>query len=188
MGIDRLIATNIAHITIAKDLGMRVSADFGLNITNSLSAGVLADMGAEDITLSFELKAPKLRQISSPVPAGVFAYGRLPLMLTANCPLRQAVGCKGCKRELYDRTGRAFKIKCSKQKGYVELLNSDILVMSDKLSDIDFADFYSLYFTDETPKRVNEVISAYREHRALDEKNMTRGLYYRGIIQKEYRK
>ena len=187
-GIDRLIATNIAHIGIAKTLGMSVSADFGLNITNSLSAGVLADMGAEDITLSFELKAGKLRQIASPVPVGVFAYGRLPLMLTANCPLRQSVGCKGCKGELYDRTGRAFKVACSKEKGYVEILNSETLVMSDKLSDIDFADFYSLYFTDETPQRVNEVIKAYQNGYALNEKNITRGLYYRGIIQKEDRK
>ncbi|MBR6338282.1 MAG: U32 family peptidase [Ruminococcus sp.] len=181
-GINRLIATNIAHIMIAKELGMSVSADFGLNITNSLSAGVLADMGAGDITLSFELKTGKLKQISSPVPVGVFAYGRLPLMLTANCPLKQAVGCKGCKGELYDRTGRAFKVKCSKQKGYVELLNSDVLVMSDKLIDLDFADFLSLYFTDETQERVGKVIAAYKNGTALDEKNMTRGLYYRGII------
>ena len=187
-GIDRLIATNIAHIQLGKDLGMRVSADYGLNITNSVSAQVLCDMGAEDITLSFELKAGKLRQISSPVPVGVFAYGRLPLMLTVNCPVRQAVGCKGCKRELYDRTGRAFKIKCRKECGYVEILNSDLLVMSDRLSEFDGVDFLSLYFTDESAKRVGEVISAYRSGSALEEKNITRGLYFRGLIQKEENK
>lgn len=182
LGVSRLIAANIAHIEIGRELSMSVSADFGLNITNSLSASKLALMGADDITLSFELKASALRKITSPVPVGVFAYGRLPLMLTANCPVRQAVGCKNCRRELFDRTGRAFKIKCSREKGYVELLNCDKLVMSDKLSDLDFADFLSLYFTDESAPQVGRVISAYRNGAALDEKNITRGLYYRGIV------
>ena len=182
LGITRLIATNIAHLQIASELGMSASADYGLNITNSVSAHTLAQMGAEDITLSFELKAAGLRKISSPVPVGVFAYGRLPLILTANCPIKQAVGCKSCKKELFDRTGRAFKIKCSKAKGYVEILNSDKLVMSDKLSDLGFADFLSLVFTDESPKRVGEVIAAYKNGTPLDEKNLTRGLYFRGIM------
>ena len=182
LGVSRLIATNIAHLQIARELDMSVSADFGLNVTNSLSAVQLAKMGALDITLSFELKAAKLQKISSPVPVGVFAYGRLPLMLTVNCPIRQEIGCKGCKKELFDRTGRAFRIKCSKQKGYVEILNSEKLVMSDKLKDISFADFLSLYFTDESAQEISAVIKAYKEGTSLNEKNITRGLYYRGII------
>ena len=182
LGINRLIATNIAHLHIGKALGMRAHADFGLNVTNSLSAQVLKDLGAEDITLSFELKASQLARIKSPLPAGVFAYGRLPLMLTANCPVRAAVGCKACRKELFDRTGRAFGIKCSREKGYVEILNSDLLVMSDKLSDLSFAEHLSLYFTDETPKRISQVIAAYKNGTPLDEKSITRGLYYRGIL------
>ena len=54
--------------------------------------------------------------------------------------------------------------------------------MSDKLKDISFADFLSLYFTDESAQEISAVIKAYKEGTALNEKNITRGLYYRGII------
>ncbi|MBR1750540.1 MAG: U32 family peptidase [Ruminococcus sp.] len=179
-GVNRLIATNIAHIGLAKELDMRVSGDWGLNVTNSVAAKSFAKMGLDDITLSFELKASKLAKISSPVPVSVFAYGRLPLMLTVNCPIRQAVGCKNCKRRLFDRTGREFMVKCSRDKGYVEILNSEVLII-DRIDDFSFADSLSLYFYDETPGEINDIISAYRQGREPDIKNKTHGLYYRGI-------
>ena len=181
LGVDRLVCTNIAHIKTGSDLSMKLSGGFGLNITNSVAAKAYADMGLDDITLSFELKASQLARISSPVPVNVIAYGRLPLMLTANCPVRQAVGCKSCKGRLFDRTGREFMVKCSKGKGYVEILNSDVLTMSDKISDLAFADSLSLIFTEETPQQVSDVIRAFRSGTAVEIKNKTHGLYYRGI-------
>ena len=181
LGINDLTAENLAHIRIGKALGMRVHGDFGLSITNSAAAGMLAGLGVSDITLSFELKASALAKIGSPVPVGVFAYGRLPLMLNVNCPVRQALGCKDCTKSLYDRTGRTFKLKCSKKQGYVEILNSDVLVMPDKTADIAFADFLNIVLYDETPEQVREIINAYKSGVGLQIKDITRGLYYRGL-------
>ena len=100
-------------------------------------------------------------------------------MLTRNCPVKQSVGgCKSCTGGLTDRTGRFFPVKCDGVS--CEVLNSDVLIMSDKLHEID-TDFILLCFTDESAERVSEVIDAYRNGTKLDGE-LTRGLYYRGII------
>ena len=178
-GINRAMCTNYAQIRLCRDKGMEIHGGYGLNITNSYSMMELAELGAADCTVSFEMKLHQVNTLGDYLPYGIIAYGRLPLMLTRNCPVKQAAGgCKNCTGGLTDRTGRFFPVKCDGVS--CEVLNSDILVMSDKLHEID-TDFILLCFTDESAERAGEVISAYRNGVKLDGE-LTRGLYYRGII------
>ena len=134
--------------------------------------------------MSFELKASQIREISKNVgvPTGALIYGKLPLMLMVNCPIRAQVGCKNCKKRLTDRTGAAFPVLCagSDDLDYYELLNSKPLVMSDKQCDPD-VDFGILYFTDESPEQAAKALSDCIEG-SPPQGDFTRGLYYRGII------
>ena len=125
------------------------------------------------------MKISQLAKICGNITVGIIGYGYLPVMLTRNCPVKQAVGgCKNCTGKLTDRTGREFKVKCDGVS--CEILNSDLLMMSDRIDEV-CADFVQLDFTDETAAEVKRVISCYREGRKLADSGFTRGLYYRGI-------
>lgn len=179
LGIDTVMCQNISHIRLAKSMGFTLFGGYGLNITNSLSISEYQDLGLSAATLSFETKVSKLNKIRSDIPVGFIAYGRLPLMLLVNCPIRAQVGCKNCKKTLVDRTGAKFKMDCHKSEGYYELLNSKVLHLEDKLDDF-HADFALLYFTDETPDKVAEIVDGYRNG-TKNSHEATNGLYYRGV-------
>lgn len=179
LGFEVVECTNTAHIKIAKDLGLTALGGFGLNITNSLSAAAHAEDGLSELTLSFELKASQLSAISSPVPTGAIVYGKLPLMLTVNCPIAAETGCKKCSHELIDRTGARFPILCHKNLGYYELLNSQTMKLPNRLDDFNL-DFVTLYFTQESPEEAQRVLLSYAQ-RETPKGEYTKGLYYRGI-------
>lgn len=182
-GFTRILCTNISHIKIGRELGFTLSGDFGLNLVNPYSVKAAAELGLADITAGFEAKLGEISQMCGTLPVGVIVYGRLPVMLTKNCPIRQAVGdCGKCTGFLTDRTGRQFPVRCEKERGwtYCEVLNSDVLMMTDRLGEIS-ADFAVLNFTDESPEETARVIECCKSRRKCLEKGFTRGLYYRGV-------
>ena len=65
--------------------------------------------------------------------------------------------------------------------GYSELLNSVPLWLDDKQNDLSSLDFQVLYFTNETKKEVNEIITDFKNGKSSTQK-CTRGLFYKGTI------
>lgn len=178
MGIKHILCTNFAHIAVADELGLTAHAGMGLNTSNTLALRTLERLGAADAVISPEMKCGQINALGSGLPIGAAAYGKLPLMLCANCPAAVSKGCgKGCA--VYDRTGRRFPIKCSKKRGYVELLNSDILCLSDKTGDLKNVDFFQIELFDESAQRAAQIIDMFKKGKPLD--GATRGLYYRGL-------
>lgn len=178
-GFKAVECTNPGHIPLARSHDLKAIGGFGLNITNSVSAWEYSEQGLSALTLSFELTAHQAGSIAAPLPTGAILYGRLPLMLTVNCPINAEVGCKRCTHSLTDRTGAAFPVLCKKSLGYYELLNSKVMILSDKLRDFNL-DFGILEFTIETPEEVLKIFkSYYAEEKPTGD--FTRGLYYRGI-------
>ncbi|MFT3951807.1 MAG: U32 family peptidase [Oscillospiraceae bacterium] len=184
-GFSRVLCTNLAHFSVARALGLEAHGDFGLNITNSLAVRTLEALGLRSFTASPELKAAQFNRLGGTLARGIAAYGRLPLMLTANCPIKSARGdsCAGCPGVMTDRTGRVFPVVCDQKNGYAELLNADPIVLSDKLAEFPAADFFTLLFTDETPTQIEAIITAYRNGTPLNlpAGSFTRGLYFRGV-------
>ena len=179
-GFSRLSCPNLAYIGMGKRQGFELYGDFGLNIANPFAVSEAARLRLKDVTASFEAKLPQISAINGEIPVGVIIYGRLPVMLTRNCPINQAAGgCKNCKGFLLDRTGRKFPVKCGESE-CAEIFNSDILTMTDRLEEIS-ADFAVLNFTDETAEEVSRVIDCCKNGRKALESGFTRGLYYRGV-------
>ncbi len=178
-GFKRVYANNLSHIRHARAEGMEIVGGFGLNVTNSRSVSELCGLGVTSCELSFELKLSQISGIKKEIPCGIIAYGRLPLMLTRNCPIKAQTGCKNCKRRLTDRTGRDFPVLCS--DGYAEIFNCDRLYLADRQNDIKNADFLTFMFTDETADEVSGVLAQYERTESAPT-GITRGLYYRGII------
>lgn len=177
LDINDILCVNPAYIQIGKELGFILHGGFGLNVSNSFSCIQLAESGLSDLTFSFEMKISQLRKINSPVPAGIIAYGRLPLMLTRNCPIKNETGCSKCKKQISDRTGRVFPVIC--EKGYNEILNSDILCLEKK--DFSGFDFILIMLYNENENQIKNIAENIG-HPEFRPESATKGLYYRGII------
>ena len=172
---------NIAAVNICKVLGFEIIGGLGLNVTNSNTAEVLKDLGASAVTLSPELLLSDAVRLDTSIEKGIFAYGRLPLMLMRNCPVKNGSDCKTCNRNghITDRLGISFPIKC--RVGFSELYNSLPIWLADRLDECCGLDFLLLYFTDEPKEDVSTIINAYKNGLSADRK-YTRGLYYRSVL------
>ncbi len=180
-GFDTAVCGNLAAVVSAGKSGFKIFAGTGLNVFNSESAEVLSASGAEKILLSNEITLADAAKINCKAQKGITAYGKIPLMLLRNCPLKNGRKCENCDKKgfLTDRKGTNFRVRC--RAGYSELLNSVPVWLADRKSDLGGIDFAVLSFTDETPERVSKVIRAYKNGCEPDAE-YTRGLYYRGVL------
>lgn len=180
-GLTAALCGNLGSLLMAREAGLRIIGDYGLNIINSPAAQQAAALGCDEITLSFECERNAARNIDSPIPIGVIAYGRLPLMLLRNCPGKTAAGCGDCRgiNHITDRRGEDFPLQCQNRQ-YTHLLNPRPLFLSDRLPEWDFCDFLTLRFTTETPAECDEVLKMYQTG-AAPAGPFTRGLYYRTL-------
>jgi len=179
-GISHLLCVNYAYIEIGKELGFTLHGGFGLNICNSYSIAASKEFGLSDVTLSFELKLSHINRLHSQLPIGAVIYGRLPLMLLRNCPVKNEISCKNCKKQITDRTGHSFPVRCN-NKEYVEILNSDILYMSDKYNELSILDFGVVMLDEENDAQINQILGDLTSQSFHLPQNKTRGLFYRGI-------
>ena len=170
VGFMHMYCHTLGHAALARRLGMTGHGGFGLNAVSAASVRVLAGMGLADATLSFEcrLQQALAAAAASPIPAGIVAYGRLPLMLMRCCPLGGAKDCARCPHVLADRTGRVLPILCGGQPDAhgAQVLNADVLFLADRLPELAGFDFLSLSFTTESPAECARVYAAYARARA----------------------
>lgn len=173
-GFRHLLCHTPDCIAMGLKIGFTLHGGFGLNVYNSFSAEYLSELGLVDLIFSFESKVSQINEAVSSIPVGAVLYGRLPLMLTRNCPIKNEVGCAECKGYLIDRTGRSLPVNCCKE--YVEILNCDTLYMFDKISQFTSINFGVIILNGENAAQTEAVLKGIRP-----EEKITRGLYYRGI-------
>lgn len=181
LGVYEVLASNIGAVAIAQKLGMDIHGGFGLNIANTASIEWAENMGMLDVEVSFELTLAQIAKLGGKIPRGIISYGRLPLMLTRNCPVKNdGKGCKNCKTPptIRDRKSMEFPIICDKQS--CEILNCVPLVLSDRQNEIRNVDFQILHFNVENSVESCEKLKDYVERNA-PKSEFTRGLYYRGL-------
>ena len=167
-------------VAIAKKHNKKIIASPSLNVMNSLSMDVAKSLGIDKVITPNERTLEKFSKISSSVPIGLTVYGRIPLMLTRNCPVKNGKKCSECNRESYitDRMGINFPVRCN--MGYSEILNSRPIYMADRMGEIPNCDIMFFNFTTESKYEVEKVISAY-ENEEKSTGEFTRGLLYRGV-------
>lgn len=177
-GLRRAFCDNLSSFMSAKRIGFDVIGGMGLNVCNSECAAVLCDLGISAVTLTPEMPLAEAAGLAVPCKKGVFAYGRLPLMLLRSCPLKNGRTCDKCDKNgfLTDRKGIRFPVRCC--GGAAELLNSAPHYIADRLEQTVGLDFLLLYFTDETPETVKNIILDYKNG-GKPIGNYTRGAYFR---------
>ncbi len=179
-GWKHLLCHNPADVRIGKRIGYILHGGFGLNCTNFISAETWLKEGLQDVTLSYELSSGIIKRMSEIIPCGAFVYGKLPMMLFRICPIKAQDGCRKKNCFLTDRTGRKFPLSCHQEEDYWEMLNAEILWISDKLADFSELSYRDFYFTEETPEQMKKILFAYATNSAHVPEKRTKGLYDKG--------
>ena len=186
-GVRDALVGNLGLIIPAREAGMRIHGDFGLNVFNSISMNVMKSLEIVSAVPSFEMTLPQIRDLSKAVSAELIAYGRLPLMLTENCLIRGRTGECTCQTEtsvkLTDKTGADFPIIKDGDSCRSVLLNGKKLSWLDRQEDLNKLGLWALrlYFTTENSREVDRVLGDYLNPQAFDPGSCTRGLYLRGV-------
>jgi putative protease len=194
IGVTGVLAGNLGHLPLVRDTGLAVFGDYGLNVFNSRSLAFFRDRGLSSAAVSFELRFSQIRDLKKVLPAEAIVYGRLPLMITENCLVKNQTGCGLDRRGpevpadgpcrgvhfLSDRTGAQFPLLPA--FGHrTEIQNSRPLYLGDRTDWRELGlSFARLRFTTEAPAECAGLFRAYRAG-APAEGLFTRGLYERGV-------
>lgn len=181
-GILHSFAGTLDAAALAGRTGMKISGGFGLNVFNSHSLNLLETLGFEDALLSCEMKLNQVHRLGGALKRGLFAYGRIPLMLTRVCPAKAEKSCGKCGKNNFitDRMGIDFPLECT--PGSVDILNSRPIYLADRLGELKNVDYLLLYFTNESRSECEKIINEYCNGTASPTlPEFTRGLYYRGV-------
>lgn len=123
---------NVSHLALAYEKGMIPVLDFRMNVASSLTADLYRSLGITDMILSPELTLPMARDVGG----GIIALGRIPLMLTERCFIKENFGCEKCgKSALTDRTGAAFPMMREWEHRNL-ILNSHYTYMGDRADEL----------------------------------------------------
>jgi putative protease len=174
------LCNTLDSVAAAKKAGVQIIGGPFLNIFNSVSLSEIQKLGAAECVLSYEMTLKQLTALEGECRRGVCVYGRVPLMLTRNCPVKNGKSCRECggKSFLRDRKGIEFPVRCT--NGFSELFNSRPIYMADRMSEVKNADFVLLEFTTEDKEQISSVLKAY-QNGSSPEIEFTRGLLYRGV-------
>lgn len=159
-GFSMLACQNVADMETGKALGFELHGTLGLHVTNSYAAAAYQRYRLTDALCSPEAQRIPVQSL----PLGIYAYGKLPLMLTRNCPIQAQVGCAKCRHILHDRKDAAVYTDCTRlteKPDYAELFNSVPVWLSDRMQEYGEAAYALLSMTDESAARVREILLAY---------------------------
>ena len=141
--------------------------DYSMNVVNAASCYELHRLGAERVTLSYELNKKQIKDMidayyeaNDGYPAlEMIVYGRAPLLFTKYCPLKKMGLCGKCKNRTYeikDEYG-TFPI-ISHEDCTTTILNGKILNLLDEMPSIQGVEAFRLNFTTESADEVKSVI------------------------------
>ena len=158
---------NVSHLSLARLTGLIPFGDFRLNITNSECAEFYRAMGVRNVILSPELTLPQARDIGG----GVITLGRIPLMLTERCFVKENFGCDKCGMAYFtDRKGARFPVL----REYLHrniIFNSAPTYMGDKKDELRHAGIVHehLIFSSESADECIKLMKSYARGERLSE-------------------
>ena len=186
LGVREVLVGNLGLLIPARECGMRIRGDFGLNLYNSHAMHAARELELKSACLSFEMTLPQIRDLIKAVPAEILCYGRMPLMVTENCLIRGKTGqctCHLATTKLTDKTGADFPIIKDGDSCRSVLLNGKKLNWLDRRDDLARLGVWAnrIYFTTENPRETDQVLACWEHPTPFDPGACTRGLYLRGL-------
>ncbi|MDR3208219.1 MAG: U32 family peptidase, partial [Oscillospiraceae bacterium] len=184
MGVTDALVGSLGQFAMCRARDMTLRGDFGLNAFNAQALKTLKQMGLTSATLSFELNLAQIRDMSLCLDTELIVYGRLPLMLSENCLVKNRAGRCVCENvnELTDRTAASFPVLPTYGCRNV-VYNCRKLFLADRAEDYRRIGLWGvrLLFTTENPRECVQVAERYLERGSYEPNGYTRGLYYRSV-------
>ena len=186
IGIRDALVGNLGLLIPVRECGLHIRGDFGLNIYNSRALEQCRQLELASAALSFEMTLPQIRDVSKLVDTELLVYGRMPLMVTENCIMKNRTGACVCQQgpqKLVDRTGAEFPIIKDGRSCRSVLLNGKKLSLLDRREDLSRLGLWGLrlYFTTENTREVDRVLRDFVNGAPFEPGSCTRGLYLRGL-------
>ena len=168
-------------VGIAEKAGLGFASGFGMNIYNSISVGEIELLGAKDSLVSCEAQMNDISRLGGDIPRGIMIYGKIPLMMTRNCPVKNKLNCNECGMQSYlvDRMGIEFPVICKNGASFI--LNSRPLWVADKKNELRNLDYGLVYFTNENKSECENILAEVRKS-ANPPAEFTRGMYFKGVL------
>lgn len=182
IGVQASLSGTLDSIVLAQKAGLNVIGGFTLNLFNSPSLDEVFGLNLQSAVVSPELTLQQISKLShNNIKLGLLTYGRMPLMLTRNCPVKNKKTCRECARSsgLFDRTDAFFPVRCFSSA--VEIYNQYPIYMADRQSEMRNINFELIYFTTENKAETASVIKSINANEP-SATPFTRGLYYRGVL------
>lgn len=183
-GVKKILCNTADQIHLVKKHGFEPVGNFSLNLFNSYDLKAVMDMGVSEATLSCELSVFKTKDLKKPIKANLVVYGRLPLMVTENCIIKNSGRCIDFKGVygLSDKTGHTFPVICHYPHRNI-ILNSNPVYIADKLSELENCNIYGydFLFTTENGREITNIVNAYLNKEKTDT-SFTRGLLFKNIL------
>ena len=192
-GIEDIMIHNVGLVPAMRRLGMKIHGGFGLNVFNSRALDEYARMGMADNELSLELTLDQMAALGSLQPRGMIIRGRIPMMLTRNCPASPSPkGCTGISKRksagetcrITDRTGRELPVVC--RMGCSEIFNPVMMSVTENVSGRTrqqlSLDWVTLQFTTESAEQCAAVIDGFSQGNLPRESGITSGMYFKGVL------
>lgn len=182
--VNRAVCHTLSAVQLATEQGFEIMGGFGLNLFNSHSIKTAEFLNIFKCVISPELSINEIRNLGNAEKTEIYSicYGRQPLMLTRNCPVKNGIGCKDKNNGfclITDRKNQSFPVICN--NGFSEILNCKITDISDSISNLS-ADYGFLYFTLETSEKTLNIISAFLTGDSRNGASYTRGLFKSGVL------
>ena len=175
-------ASNIFLSSEFKDY--RMLGGFRLNIFNSRALDFYKNCGIEITELSPELNVKQIQKIKKGIPVQTMVYGRLPLMVTENCVIRNNTKCP-CNgtNTVTDRMGMVFPVIKDGDTCRSVILNCKKTFLGYDIDKLKRAgvNFFRIYFTDESPEECKRICESFFENSGYRPEDFTGGHFAKGV-------
>ena len=157
-GVRYALISNIGQVERVKRMGFELIGDFRFNAFNAYTLEYLNSIGISRVIVSVELSLAQLRDFHG---QSIVAYGKLPIMTTHKCVLKDTYGCEKCKGYIKDRQGASLFVEGV--YGHRNIIyNSVPIYMADKQSEIKGHSLHFI-FSDESMDEAYKIIEAYKK-------------------------
>ncbi len=185
LGIRQVVAGSMGLLPAARRAGMTVRGDLALNVANSLTLDRLGRAGFASVTVSCEMTARQIAAMTRSAPTEMVVYGRVPVMVTDHCLIRNSAGRCACATptSMSDAFGGVYPV--TKEFGCRNTVyDSRKIFLADRPEVYADAGLWGLrlLFTTESPRECVNVTERYKGKNDYVPINASRGAYQKGAL------
>ena len=179
-GVKKALCRTISHIKLCIEAGVEPHGAFSMNFYNSYDLANAKKIGLKETAVSIEAKLAQIRDMKKPMPTNVVVYGKIPVMTTENCIIKNSGKCVNYKgKDILSDKNASFDVVCEFGHRNI-ILNSVPINLSDKMKEFSGKDIKGLefLFTTESKREVEQIIESYQKG-TKPKGNFTRGMYFK---------